>query len=354
MSLNAQILKKRILELLSLNNRATAVSEFYTHVSQVDMLTEEDLISTTLKGDETGEPRWKRNLRNVLQDMKQAGELVNTRKDYWRFPSPNSKTEIAPEKSWLLIKSIAQRALYEKISWGSSQRGKEYRVKRVEDDKIVITRERPHDEATLSIGEVHRAIVYLNAAGGEVGRRTLNNIVAKETALVFLHPFLDWIDDGNKIGVINLDMRSNERYLVDEAPNDNIDIFDIIRRKRRKSQPKFKENLMTIYDGKCCISGVNVEEVLHGAHIQGHAIAGLNASTNGLLLRIDIHKLFDDGLIAINPSSLQVVIHPSLKATIYEGYNKKAIAQRIDGKKPDRKKLEQRWMELTWLGESII
>ena len=59
------------------------------------------------------------------------------------------------------------------------------------------------------------------------------------------------------------------------------------------------------------------------AHIQGYVNEESNNVQNGICLRVDIHKLFDNGLISIN-SEYKVVVSSMLKSTEY---------QRIDGKK---------------------
>lgn len=358
MGLTADDYRRNIFELVHAENREYAVNEFYSFLEQKNIFLIDDLLLTTLKGFDTKEPRWKRNLRNVLQQLKVDGELVNSRRDYWRLPTPVPETKLDIRLSWQLICSIANEALQNKISWFSSRNEKAYRVKSIEPSCITIYREQPHDEETLNEGEVNRAITALNAAGGFVGRRTLNNIVAKEAALVFLHPLLDWFENGNQIGVIrtatSTDQNSlSEQLILDELENDQIDIFNLIKRKKRKAQDRFKANLMKVYDGKCCISRVNVESTLSGAHIEPHHINGNNSSCNGLLMRADIHKLFDDDLIAINPQTLEVLVHESLRETIYGEFNGKILLERLDGKRPSEEILTKKWKELKWLRSDI-
>jgi predicted restriction endonuclease len=63
----------------------------------------------------------------------------------------------------------------------------------------------------------------------------------------------------------------------------------------RRGQPAFRRRLLAAYEGTCCISGWAPEAVLEAAHIQEHSKAGLNSMANGLLLRSDLHALFDEG-----------------------------------------------------------
>lgn len=82
---------------------------------------------------------------------------------------------------------------------------------------------------------------------------------------------------------------------------------------RRQGQPKFRKTILQAYSGKCCITGCNVEAVLEAAHIIPYQGTDTNHVTNGLLLRADIHNLFDLYLISINPKTGTVEVHSSLK-----------------------------------------
>ncbi|WP_127127934.1 HNH endonuclease signature motif containing protein [Pseudoflavitalea rhizosphaerae] len=79
--------------------------------------------------------------------------------------------------------------------------------------------------------------------------------------------------------------------------------------------------------------------------MEPHYKSGDNSSCNGLLLRVDIHKLFDDGLIAINPNTFEVAIHESLLNTVYRELSGNSLLERLDGNKPNEKFLLQRWKE---------
>jgi hypothetical protein len=71
---------------------------------------------------------------------------------------------------------------------------------------------------------------------------------------------------------------------------------------RRTGQPLFRGELMRAYNNKCAISGCAIDEVLQAAHIRPVRASGRHSLSNGLLLRADIHNLFDRGLITIDPS----------------------------------------------------
>jgi predicted restriction endonuclease len=96
---------------------------------------------------------------------------------------------------------------------------------------------------------------------------------------------------------------------------------------------------MRLYDGKCAITGDEPAEVLEAAHIEPHAVRGRNSLDNGLLLRSDIHALFDDGLLWIEPDSLTVSITLKLRSTTYAGLEGRGLRPRIDGSVPNRQLL---------------
>ena len=102
---------------------------------------------------------------------------------------------------------------------------------------------------------------------------------------------------------------------------------------------------MSAYEGRCCISGWGPEAVLEAAHIQEHAKSGLNALSNGLLLRSDLHVLFDEGLLRINPENLEVVLSPTLEGSPYWELNGKNLRTPLTGKGPGKNLLAERWLD---------
>jgi len=133
---------------------------------------------------------------------------------------------------------------------------------------------------------------------------------------------------------------ASEEY-VEAQDDDPMALVEAYRRER-KGQPQFRKNLLRIYDGKCAISGWGPECVLEAAHIDYHAETGINKSDNGLLLRADLHYLFDAGLLKINPDDFTVSIDISLKRSEYWQYHGMPIRTRIDGSYPAREYLKKR------------
>ena len=69
----------------------------------------------------------------------------------------------------------------------------------------------------------------------------------------------------------------------------------------RLGQGAFRTMVTQAYTGTCAVSGDHTLPALEAAHIQGAADGGRHEIVNGLLLRADIHRLFDQHLVTITP-----------------------------------------------------
>lgn len=66
---------------------------------------------------------------------------------------------------------------------------------------------------------------------------------------------------------------------------------------QREGAPAFRSALIRAYNGRCAVTGCAVLEILEAAHIKPYRGRDSNLVNNGLLLRADIHTLFDKGLL---------------------------------------------------------
>lgn len=71
--------------------------------------------------------------------------------------------------------------------------------------------------------------------------------------------------------------------------------------KLRLGQAAFRVLVTDAYSRKCAISGEKTLPVLEAAHIKPYAKSGRHLISNALLLRSDIHKLFDTGYLTVTP-----------------------------------------------------
>ena len=101
---------------------------------------------------------------------------------------------------------------------------------------------------------------------------------------------------------------------------------------RRQGQPAFRKKLLSAYKKHCAISGCDVEATLQAAHITPYRGPETNHPSNGILLRADIHTLFDLGLITIDPKHMTLFVSAALKGTEYAKLSGKKIALPEDPK----------------------
>ena len=87
---------------------------------------------------------------------------------------------------------------------------------------------------------------------------------------------------------------------------------------RRRGQPAFRRALIKAYGGKCALTGCDAEEALEAAHIVPYKGSETNHVTNGLLLRSDLHSLFDLGLIAVDTETMTLLLRPDLLQSSYK------------------------------------
>lgn len=94
---------------------------------------------------------------------------------------------------------------------------------------------------------------------------------------------------------------------------------------QRRGQPLFRAKLLDAYGGRCAITGCSAVEVLEAAHVLPYKGEHTNRVDNGLLLRADLHTLFDCQLLWITPDHT-VALAPSLLATDYAELQGKQLA----------------------------
>ncbi|WP_240617528.1 HNH endonuclease signature motif containing protein [Nocardioides speluncae] len=82
----------------------------------------------------------------------------------------------------------------------------------------------------------------------------------------------------------------------------------------RRGQRQFREHLLAAQGEVCAFTGDTPPRVLEAGHLYSYAELGEHHEHGGLLLRRDIHRLFDDGWLAVDPGTLRVDVSDSLEA----------------------------------------
>lgn len=88
--------------------------------------------------------------------------------------------------------------------------------------------------------------------------------------------------------------------------------------KVRLGQGAFRVRLTDSYQRRCSITGEKTLPVLEAAHIKAFSESGPNSLSNGILLRADMHKLYDSGYITLT-SDLKVEVSRRIKEEFSNG-----------------------------------
>ncbi len=88
--------------------------------------------------------------------------------------------------------------------------------------------------------------------------------------------------------------------------------------RARLGQGAFRVLVTDAYARRCAITGERTLPALEAAHIKPFAKSGPNQTANGLLLRSDLHKLFDLGYISVTPD-LAVEVSRKIKEEFDNG-----------------------------------
>ncbi len=123
--------------------------------------------------------------------------------------------------------------------------------------------------------------------------------------------------------------------------------------KVRLGQGAFRVLVTDTYNRKCAISGEKTLPVLEAAHIKPYAESGPHFISNALLLRSDLHKLFDSGYLTIT-TDLKVEVSKRIKEEFQNGreYYKFHGAELFNLPRREKDKPEGRFIE--WHNENIF
>ncbi|GEK22377.1 HNH endonuclease [Cellulomonas xylanilytica] len=94
----------------------------------------------------------------------------------------------------------------------------------------------------------------------------------------------------------------------------------------REGQSRFRAAVLRAYRGRCAITGTDFESVLEAAHIRPYRGKHTNFVSNGLLLRADLHRMWDVGLLAVDEVDRTVLIANHITAPEYTALRGRPIA----------------------------
>ncbi|MDM4206892.1 HNH endonuclease [Klebsiella spallanzanii] len=113
--------------------------------------------------------------------------------------------------------------------------------------------------------------------------------------------------------------------------------------KQRRGQKAFRDSLLA-QTAKCAVSGCEVVDILEAAHITAYKNDTHNHVSNGLLLRCDMHTLYDLDLFAIDPDSFIIYFAPQINDEEYTRFHGKKLHVNY---KVNHGALLERWTRFT-------
>lgn len=97
------------------------------------------------------------------------------------------------------------------------------------------------------------------------------------------------------------------------------DGYGIVHNQRaRLGQGSFRVLVTEAYDRRCAVTGERTLPVLEAAHIKPYSSMGPHAVENGLLLRSDLHILFDKGYVTVT-KDYEIEVSRSIKDRFKNG-----------------------------------
>ncbi len=87
----------------------------------------------------------------------------------------------------------------------------------------------------------------------------------------------------------------------------------------RLGQGAFRVMVTDVYGRRCAISNERTLPVLEAAHIRPYAANGPHQLSNGLLLRSDLHTLFDLGYISVDPGDKRIMVSRRIREEFENG-----------------------------------
>lgn len=127
--------------------------------------------------------------------------------------------------------------------------------------------------------------------------------------------------------------------------NNGRDERDIVNRqiKARRGQASFRNSLFDRYGEVCMVTGCTIKHLLEAAHINPYRGENDNHPNNGLILRSDIHTLFDLNLLKIEPQALTIHMNEEVRQQGYEVLHGSRLRACTATRRPDAEALRARW-----------
>ena len=95
---------------------------------------------------------------------------------------------------------------------------------------------------------------------------------------------------------------------------------DFVPTRHRVGQGIFRSVVTDVYERKCAVTRERALPALDAAHIKPFSVTPVNYVQNGMLLRSDVHRLFDAGYVTVTPD-YQVEVSERMRTDFNDGEN---------------------------------
>jgi len=110
-----------------------------------------------------------------------------------------------------------------------------------------------------------------------------------------------------------------QRFVFERRPGIEAPRYgDPVLIQPRLGQGAFRIAVTEAYERQCAVTGGRVLPALEAAHIKPYSVGGAHAVSNGILMRTDIHRVFDSGYVTID-SDLRFVVSDRVKSDFNNG-----------------------------------
>ena len=145
-------------------------------------------------------------------------------------------------------------------------------------------------------------------------------------------------------------VRHNLEVLGQLLQRDRFGSLQLLR--PRLGQGTFRAAVLGAYEGTCAVSKDHTWPALEAAHIKPYGDGGEHDTTNGLLLRADIHRLYDRHLVTVT-DEFKFEVSPRLKRDFDNGL----VYYKMQGQPIRRPKKRLDWPDpekLRWHAEQLV
>jgi hypothetical protein len=248
--------------------------------------------------------------------------------------------------AWQIFLQASIKAANEKTIFLSPKLNHPYRILSVNENRVELMTEKAKTGAKREMlyKQFFNSLERLNNSNGRLAKTDMvKGKVLFETVMVALLPMLRW--DESKDYILETSVPKSYK---DKSPTaENVKKTANREVTIRLGQQQLRKELLKIYSGRCCITNCTIDEILSAAHIIPYSISYDNNNTNALLLKSDIHDLYDAYLLGIEPSTHKIAVAEKIEKE-YGWLNGRTLNKRNDDRSPDKKGMELRWEQYNY------